>query len=95
MFFEELVEQHRVHHFVAHAFHLAFVVARHEIRVHFFYFLGDKAKSECLCGIKLLFKSVADRLKRKERFAGLVQRLDVLLVTSRRDRNEMAKSAGG
>ena len=57
------------HHFVAHAFHLAFVIAIYQSRVHLFHFLGDQAKTECLGGIELLFKPEADRLQRVERLA--------------------------
>src|SRR5439155_17024904 len=44
MLFEELIEQHRVHHFVVHALRLAFSIARHEIGVHLCHFLSNEAK---------------------------------------------------
>ena len=37
MLFEKLVEQHRVHRFVAHAYHLPIFIAHYEIRIHFLY----------------------------------------------------------
>jgi hypothetical protein len=39
--FEKLVEQHRVHHFIVHAFGLAFRIACHQIGVN----LSDFADS--------------------------------------------------
>jgi hypothetical protein len=91
--FEKLIEQHRVHHLVAHAFHLAFVIAIYQVSVHFFHFLGDQSKSERLDRIKLLSKTEADRLKRVKRMAPRSQGFDVLLVTPRRNNLRMAKSA--
>ena len=42
--FEELVEQHRVHFFVAHRERLALVVRDHKIGIHLFHFFGDEPK---------------------------------------------------
>jgi hypothetical protein len=91
--FEKLVEQHRVHHLVAHAFQLAFIVAIHQSGVHFFHLLGDQAKSERLRRIKLLFKTEADRLKQVKRLTRRGKGFDVLLVTLRRNNSSMSKSA--
>jgi len=37
MFFEELVEQHRVHRFVAHCVRFPIFIARHQVRVYLFH----------------------------------------------------------
>jgi hypothetical protein len=42
VFFEALVEQHRVHRVIAHSHDLAFVILTHQIGVYFFHFLGDQ-----------------------------------------------------
>ena len=42
--FEELVEQHRVHRFVAHGVDLAVLIAHHQIRIYLCHFLGDQTK---------------------------------------------------
>ena len=44
MFFEELVEQHRVHRVVAHCVDFAVLIAHHQIGVYLVYFFGDQAK---------------------------------------------------
>ena len=54
MLFEELIEQHRVHHFVPHALYLAVVIAVHKVGIHLFDLLGDQTKAERL-GVVILF----------------------------------------
>jgi hypothetical protein len=44
VFFEELIEQHRVDRFVAHSFRFAIPVQSHQVRIDFGYFLGDQSK---------------------------------------------------
>jgi hypothetical protein len=51
MFFEEFVEQHRVHLLIANRFGLAVRIASHQIGIHFSYLLGDQAKSNGLRSI--------------------------------------------
>ena len=43
MFFQEFVEQHRIHCVVAHGVDLAVGRASHQIRIHLFHFLGHEA----------------------------------------------------
>ena len=44
MFFEELVEQHCVHRFVAHGVNLAGFVASHQVRINLRHLLGHKSE---------------------------------------------------
>ena len=44
VFFEELIEQHRVHRFVAYRVRLALLVTHHEIRIHLFHLLDHQPK---------------------------------------------------
>ena len=83
MFFEELVQQHRVHRFVAHAVNLAFCIASHQIGVHLFHFLGNKAKPRGTLGINLVLVAEGDWFKAEERLACLVHRLNLLLEATR------------
>ncbi len=85
MLFEELIEQHRVDRLIANGNDFAFLVARHQIRIHRGNVLGDKAKIRRARGINLLFVAEADRFKREKCFAGLIHRFDVVLVASRGD----------
>src|SRR4029077_13949361 len=85
MLFEELIEQHRVDRLIANGNDFAFLVARHQIRIHRGNVLGDKAKIRRARGINFLFVAEADRFKREKCFAGLIHRFDVVLVASRGD----------
>ena len=91
MFFEKLIEQHRVHHFVAYAFHLAFVIAIYQGWIDLFHFFGDQAKGERLRLIILLFQAETHWIQRIQCLARSSERLDVLLVTSRRNNLSMSK----
>ena len=71
MLFEKLVKQHRVHLVVAHTVGFSFFVAHDQIRIHLFYVFGHKSELRCACRINLFLVAEGDRLKRKERFAGL------------------------
>ena len=93
MFLQKFVEQHRVYHLVAHAFHLPFVVAIHHGRVHFFHLLSDQPKTDRLRGIKLLFQTEADRFQGVKRLARRSEGSDVFLVALRRNNSGVAKSA--
>ena len=85
MLFEELVEQHRVHRFVAHGVRLALLVASHQIGVHLFHLLGHEAELRDAVGVKLVLVAEGDRFEREDRFARLVHRLDRVLETRRGD----------
>jgi len=41
MFFEKLIEQHRVHCFVTNGCDFPGLIAHYQIRVYFFYLFGD------------------------------------------------------
>src|SRR5437016_284462 len=80
--FEELVEQHRIHSFVAHSVNFPLCVAGHQIRIHFFHFFGHEAELRDAVWIKLVLVAEGHRFQRKDRFARLVHRLDLVLETS-------------
>ncbi len=90
MLFEELVEQHRVHRFVAHTVRLALVIASDQIGVHLFHLLGNEAELRDTLGVKLLLVAEGDWFERENRFARFVNRLDRLFETLRgNDRPEV------
>jgi hypothetical protein len=66
MFFEELVQQHRVHRFVAHGVGFALFVASHESGVHLFHLFSHEAELRDALGVKLRLVMEDDRLKREE-----------------------------
>src|SRR6266480_6681493 len=84
MLLEKLVEQHRVHHFVVHAFGLPLGIACYESGIHLGYFLSNQAKGRRLGRIELLLIAVAGWFEPVERFTGSLHRFDFLLVTSGR-----------
>jgi len=76
MFFEELVEQHRVHRVVAHGVNVAVLIAHHQGGIYLRYFFGNKAE---LWSIFLVTLVVKDHwLKRQNRFAGLYPSVESL-----------------
>ena len=79
MLFQELVEQHRVHRFVAHGLGFSFFIAHDQVGIHFFNLLGNQAKLRDPLGIELFFVTEGDGFECEERFTGLVHRLDGLL----------------
>jgi hypothetical protein len=81
MFFEELIEQHRVHCVVAHGVDVAVLIARHQARVHLGHFLRDQTKLRRICVVALVVKR--HRLKRQDSFAGFVHRLNLFLESAR------------
>src|SRR5439155_2232030 len=85
MLFEELVEQHRVHRFVADRVRLALVVTSHQIGINLFHFLSHKAKLPNPLGIQVMFIMERYRSQREKGFARLVHRLDRVLETLRGD----------
>ena len=88
--FEKLVEQHRVHRFVADGVRLALLVASHQIGVHLFHLLGHEAELRNALGSSSVLVAEGDRLEREDRFARLVHRLDRFLESRRgNDRAEV------
>ena len=83
MFFEKLVEQHRVHLLVAHAVGLSIFVAHDQVGVYLFHFLGHKAKLRAPAGSIFFFVAERNRLKRKERLARFADRFDLLFIPGR------------
>src|SRR6266508_5888277 len=89
MFFEELIEQHRVHCVVAHGVDLAVLFVHHQVGVHRSHFLSDQTKLRRVFGVAL----VVERhwLERQDRFADAVHRFNLLLEPARgADRAELA-----
>jgi hypothetical protein len=82
MLLEELVEQHRVHGFVADGFRFAISIRGYKVRVDIGNFFGDQAKRERMRAINLLLIAEADWLKPIEDFAGLFDRLDLFFVAT-------------
>ncbi len=60
--FQELVEQHRVHCFVAYSVYLAICIAHHQVGVHLLYLLRDQAELRDAIGIDLFFIMEGDWL---------------------------------
>src|SRR5947207_10399362 len=85
MLFEELVQQHCVHRFVANRVSLALIVASYEVRIYLFHFLGYEAELRDARRIKLVLVTKSHWFKRENRFARLVHRLDRVLETLRGD----------
>src|SRR5262249_1232660 len=81
VFFEELVEQHRVHRLIAYRVRLALVVASHQVWIHLFNLLGDQTELGNAIRIKLVVVAEGNRSEREDRFARLVHRLDRVFVT--------------
>ena len=71
MLFEELVEQHRIHRLVAHGVGLAFSVAHHEVRIHFFHLLSHETEPRDALRGNLFFVTEGDRFKRETSLASL------------------------
>src|SRR5438128_2040946 len=91
MLFEEFIEQHRVHSFVADGVRLALLVARHQIRIYLFHVLGHEAKLRCTLGINFRFVAEGDRSQCQDRFACLLHGFNLIFETLRGRRD--AKSA--
>src|SRR6266511_2615102 len=91
MFFEELIEQHRVHCVVAHGVDLAVLFAHHQVGVHRSHFLSDQTKLRRVFGVALVVEH--HWLERQDRFASFVHWLDLLLEPARGA--DRAKLAGG
>src|SRR5437667_872383 len=85
MLLEELVEQHRVHRFVAHGINLAIGIARDQIGIYLFYFLGYQPKLRDTSRVKLFLVAKRDRFEREDNFTGLIHRLDLVFEPLRGD----------
>src|SRR5215813_7471692 len=85
MLFEELVEQHRVHCFVADGVRFAFVVAGHQVWIYFLYLLSHEAELWNAFGIELFLISESHRFERENRLARLVHWFYRVLETRRGD----------
>src|SRR5262249_47736004 len=86
MLFEEFVQEHRVHRFVANAVHFSLSIAKHEIRVYLCYVLGYEAELRSAIRINLLFVPEGNWFEGENRFAGIVHRSDLVLESLRRGR---------
>src|SRR5213080_3965440 len=94
MLFQELVEQHCVHRFVADGVWFSLLVTVHQIGVDLFHVLGNEAELRDALRVKIVFVAKGDRLKRENRFARLVHRFNRFLETNGGDdRAEMAVTA--
>ena len=88
--FEKLVEQHRVHRFVADGVRLALFVSRDQIRVHLLHLLSHEAKLRNPSGSSSCLVAESHRFERQDRFACLVHRLDRVLKPLRGDNSAEA-----
>src|SRR5436309_4888381 len=66
MFFEELIEQHRVYRFVAHRVWLVIGIIDHLIRIHFGDCLGHQPDQRCAVSRYLLLTVDGYRVQRQE-----------------------------
>src|SRR5207237_10157799 len=83
MFFEKLVEQHRVHRVVAHGVDFPLVVASHQIRIDLCHLLSHEAELRDARGIEVFLIMEGDRFERVDYFACLVHWLDRVVETLR------------
>ena len=83
MFFEELVEQHRVHRFIAHGVGFALLVAQPPGRDSPFPLPLLPGQTADVLRIKLFFVAEGDWFEREDRFARLVHRFDFVLEPRR------------
>src|SRR5262249_3956017 len=90
MFFQELIEQHRVYCFITNRVGFAVFISSYQSRINLFHFLSHKAELRDAFGIKFLFVAEGHRFQCEDSFACLVHRLDGVLETLRRnDRSEV------
>ncbi len=92
MLFEKLVEQHRVHGFVADRVGFSFFVHCYQRRIHFCYFFSNQAKLGDVGLVVLVVEG--HRFKRKNRFTGLVHGVNILLEPLRGDTTTNTELAG-
>ena len=72
MLFQELIEQHRVHRFVAHGVDLSLRVTSHQSGVHLGHLLSHEAKLRDALGVKLVLVTESHRFQREDCFARLI-----------------------
>ena len=82
MFFEELIEQHRVHLVIAHGVGVSFFVERHQVGICFRHLLGDQTELPAPVGVVLVVEG--NRLESQNGLAGLIHRFDIVLESPRR-----------
>jgi hypothetical protein len=81
MFFQELVEQHRVHGVVTDGEKFTVLVAHYQIGTYLCYFFRDQTKLRCIGVVGLVVEG--DWLERKDGFADVAHRLDVVFESAR------------
>ncbi len=84
MFFQKLIEQHRVHRIITYRIDLAVLVAHDEIRIHSGHFLGNQSKLRRAGVVALIMKRHG--FECQNGFADFVHCLNVGLITPRRTR---------
>jgi hypothetical protein len=84
--FEELIEQHRVDRVEADGNDLPVRIAHCQVGTHFGYFLGDEAKDLYVGWINIAVVAERDRFESEQRFTGVADWLDVVLISARRAR---------
>src|SRR6476659_2366141 len=84
MFFQKLIEQHRIDRFVADGLWFSLLVAGDQLRANLGHLLGDQTKGERLRRIGIFLVTERDRFEREESFAAPVHRLDIMLEPARR-----------
>jgi hypothetical protein len=62
MFFQKLVEQHRVNRFIAHCHDFSILIASDEIRINLLYLLSYETELRDAIWINILFVAERDRL---------------------------------
>src|SRR5262249_58552297 len=77
----ELIEQHRVHGFVANTERLANIVAGHQIRIDLCHFFGHQTELGNARRIEVVFVAEGDWLEIQDRFARLAHRFYCFLET--------------
>ncbi len=83
MLFQELVEQHRVHRFVADGVGFSLLVTSHKIGIHLFHLLSHKAELRDAFRIHVRFVLEGHRAECQQYVACVAHRLNVLLETLR------------
>src|SRR5947209_2713991 len=91
MLFEKLIEQHRVHRFIADGVRFSLLVTGHQVGIHLLHLLSHQPELWDGFRIKLMLVVEGDRFECQDRFARLVHRFDRVLETLRRnDRAELS-----
>src|SRR5258707_477951 len=85
MLLQKLVEQHRVHSFIADCVRLAMLVASHQIGIYLFDFFSHEAKLWDTIRIKVFLVTEGHWVEREDRFARFVHGFDLVLEANGRD----------